>query len=65
MGGGNPEDEVSINTGKNVAANLDKEKYEIYPIVMKKNDNHWVKNLGEIKPKIAFLALHGKGYEDG
>ncbi|MCX8132251.1 MAG: D-alanine--D-alanine ligase [Clostridia bacterium] len=62
IGGTSTEREVSLMTGKEMAKNLDKEKYEVYPIII--NDK---KELVEKAGKIDFalLALHGKFGEDG
>lgn len=62
MGGISSEREVSLNSGKSIINYMDKNKYEIVPIVIdKKNDVfEKVKNID-----FAFIALHGKFGEDG
>jgi D-alanine-D-alanine ligase len=62
MGGISSEREVSLNTGREIAANLDGKKYEIYPIVIDKKEDliQKVKGLD-----FALLALHGQFGEDG
>jgi len=59
MGGNSTEREVSLMSGKEVMKNLDKEKYEVIGIVVPE-ELEKVKNV-----EMAFLALHGKGGEDG
>lgn len=59
MGGNSSEREVSIMSGKEVIKNLDKDKYEVVEIVVPEE-------LEKVKSiDVAFLALHGKGGEDG
>lgn len=62
MGGISSEREISLNTGKEIIANLDKEKYVVEPIQIDKKEDviDKVKNLD-----FALLALHGKFGEDG
>lgn len=62
MGGPPPEHEVSLNTGKEVCANLNTEKYLVSPLVIPKNGK-W--NLPRVKPDVAFIAMHGAYGEDG
>lgn len=62
MGGISAEREVSLNSGNEIVKNLDKNKYDVYPIV--------INNKTELLEKIegmdaAFIALHGKFGEDG
>lgn len=64
MGGVSSEHEVSIMSGKQIIKNLDKEKYAIYPIIVSKKGKGTEKIL-KIRPDIVFIALHGKGGEDG
>lgn len=49
-------------TGREMIANLDREKYELYPIEINRKDEliEKVKNID-----VALLALHGKFGEDG
>ncbi|HAP37846.1 hypothetical protein A2574_03940 [Candidatus Shapirobacteria bacterium RIFOXYD1_FULL_38_32] len=66
MGGRSAEHEVSLMSGKRVVDSLDKEKYEVFSIVLSKEGREdsfkWV---DEIKPDLVFLALHGEFGEDG
>lgn len=64
MGGLSSEYEVSIMSGKEIAKNLDKNKYLVYPIVIDKKGGG-LEKIAKIKPDVAFLALHGKFGEDG
>lgn len=62
MGGVSSEREVSLMTGEGIVNNLNKEKYEVYPIV--------INNKSEVLEKVknmdfVFLALHGEFGEDG
>ena len=62
MGGISSEREISLNTGKEIIANLNKEKYEVQSIQ--------IDNKADIIEKVrdldfALLALHGKFGEDG
>lgn len=62
MGGISSEREISLNTGKEIAANLNREKYEVFPIVLDSKEEliEKVKGLD-----FALLALHGQFGEDG
>ncbi|MFF2448843.1 D-alanine--D-alanine ligase [Neobacillus sp. NPDC058068] len=62
MGGVSSEKQVSLMTGEEMIANLNKNKYEIAPIQIdnKEDLTDKVKNLD-----VALLALHGKYGEDG
>ncbi|WP_028402828.1 D-alanine--D-alanine ligase [Ectobacillus panaciterrae] len=62
MGGVSSEKQVSLMTGEEMIAHLDKSKYEVVPIKLndKKELVEKVRNLN-----IALLALHGKYGEDG
>lgn len=62
MGGISSEREVSLNTGKEIANNLDKYKYEVVPIIIDKKEDI-IEKTKEID--FAFIALHGKFGEDG
>ncbi|MEH7464060.1 D-alanine--D-alanine ligase [Bacillus thuringiensis] len=62
MGGVSSEKQVSLMTGEEMIAHLDKSKYEIVPI--KLNDKkELIEKVSDID--IALLALHGKYGEDG
>jgi D-alanine-D-alanine ligase len=59
MGGNSTEREVSLMSGREVINNLNKEKYEVIEVVVPEE-------LEKVKKvDVAFLALHGKGGEDG
>ena len=60
MGGESTEREVSLMTGREMAKNLDREKYEVVEIELPKDLNKITKEID-----VALLALHGKGGEDG
>lgn len=64
MGGVSSEKQVSIMTGEEMIAHLDKSKYEVVAIKVNENDKaelmEKVRNID-----IALLALHGKFGEDG
>lgn len=62
MGGISSEREISLKSGSSVVENLDKNKYEIIPIVLDSKEElvDKVKNID-----FALLALHGKFGEDG
>ncbi|MPQ43188.1 D-alanine--D-alanine ligase [Clostridium tarantellae] len=62
MGGISSEREISLQSGKSVVENLDKNKYEIIPIVLNEKEDI-IKKVKDID--FALLALHGKFGEDG
>ena len=74
LGGTSTENEISIKSGNSVLNNLDKEKYEIFPIYIDK-DGEWYKfdtneKIDNIikylkNMDIIFPVLHGLGGEDG
>jgi len=80
-GGFSGEYEVSINSAKNIAANLDAGKYNVYTILINrdawvyendaetiaidKNDFSLTLNGGKIKFDFAFITVHGTPGEDG
>lgn len=61
LGGKSAEREISLRTGQAVVANLDREKYEVFPVEVRQNGKF------ELPPKtdLVFLALHGPYGEDG
>lgn len=62
MGGISAEREVSLNSGEEIINNLDKDKYEISPIIIDSK----IELIEKIKGvDIAFLGLHGQFGEDG
>ncbi|MGR5869317.1 hypothetical protein ACT7C5_25420 [Bacillus pacificus] len=62
MGGVSSEKQVSIMTGNEMIANLDKNKYEIVPITLNEKMD-LIEKAKDID--FALLALHGKYGEDG
>lgn len=62
MGGISSEKQVSLMTGQEMIAHLDKAKYEVVPIELNRKEDliDAVKTID-----LAFLALHGKYGEDG
>ena len=62
-GGNSDEREVSIASGMSVKEVLEKEGFSVLPVDTGKTG--FIKELIEAKPDIAFIALHGKGGEDG
>jgi D-alanine-D-alanine ligase len=65
-GGPSPEHDVSLNTGKNVALNLDPEKYEAEEFTISRS-GEWPIKPEELKKlfDLAFIAMHGPYGEDG
>lgn len=63
-GGYSKERDISIKSGKAVEKALQKlgYDYKIFDIIEREN---FIKSIIEYKPDIAFIALHGKGGEDG
>lgn len=80
-GGNSSEHQVSIQSGKNVAANLDREKYDVYEILIKgKSWSLIARNGEEMEPAeidktdfsaagvhfdVAFIMIHGTPGENG
>lgn len=77
MGGPSSERDISMKSGQFVVASLDKEKYNILPVEIRK-DGNWILPSGvldqdfaiqslrsEYHVDVVFLALHGKFGEDG
>lgn len=62
MGGCSSERQVSLLTGEEVIKNLNKEKYEVIPIIINSKEEVFekIKNVDFV-----FLALHGEFGEDG
>lgn len=60
MGGESSEREVSLKSGAEVVRNLDWEKYEVEAVVLPEE----IKKLDKLY-EVVFIALHGKGGEDG
>lgn len=61
-GGRSLEREVSLRSGSNVERALERLGHEVIPIDV---DEHLVRTLRSEEPDVAFIALHGKGGEDG
>lgn len=62
MGGISSEREISLKSGNSVVENIDKNKYEVIPIVIDKKEDI----INEVKGiDFALLALHGQFGEDG
>lgn len=62
MGGTSSEKQVSIMTGKEMVAHLNKQKYDVAEIVLEDHQEVIEKVQGI---DVALLALHGKFVEDG
>lgn len=79
FGGMSTESEVSVSSANSVLENLNKEKYEIYPIYISKDGEWWtfvpcpkkskekIENIVKFLTKldVVFPVLHGKYGEDG
>ncbi|MDP2696149.1 MAG: D-alanine--D-alanine ligase [bacterium] len=63
-GGPSAEHEVSLNTGKMVAAKLDKSKYDVEEIIVDKN-GQWPIEPKNLAADVVFIAMHGEYGEDG
>lgn len=63
LGGTSTERDISIRSGNAVYEGLLKKGYETFKIDPKLDDVHGI--LNKEKPDMAFIALHGKGGEDG
>jgi D-alanine-D-alanine ligase len=62
MGGWSAEREVSLSTGEGCADALRRAGFQVTPIDVKRNIAHV---LSDLRPDVAFNALHGKWGEDG
>jgi D-alanine-D-alanine ligase len=62
-GGTSGEREVSIASGEGVRQALDGEGFTVVPVDTGEPD--FIDRLRALKPDVAFIALHGKGGEDG
>ena len=63
-GGISTEREVSLKTGQEIINNLNREKYEVFDIVIN-NKSQVSEKINELKPDFVYIALHGKFGEDG
>jgi D-alanine-D-alanine ligase len=61
-GGRSLERDVSLSTGHRVVRALQAKGYRVTPIDV---DESLVRQLVELRPEAAFIAMHGKGGEDG
>lgn len=66
MGGPSSEHEVSLKSGKQVLAHLDKDAYEAEPVFISKK-GVWDKTPEALREEadVAFIAMHGEYGEDG
>ena len=64
MGGKSPEHEVSLATGAEVIKNLNKKKYQIFPIVLSRKQT-FSSQIIDCRPDVVFIAMHGPFGEDG
>ena len=62
MGGISSEREVSLNSGNSMMQHINKEKYEVIPVIIDKKEDV-IEKVRDID--FALLALHGKFGEDG
>ena len=62
MGGISSEREISLKSGKSIIENIDKNKYEVIPVVIDEKV-HIINKVKDLD--FALLALHGKFGEDG
>ncbi|HFL3758365.1 TPA: D-alanine--D-alanine ligase, partial [Clostridioides difficile] len=62
MGGTSSERDISLLTGKEMIAHLDRQKYEVVPVEINSKRDLIDKAAGL---DVALLALHGKYGEDG
>lgn len=62
-GGNSPEREISLLSGKSVAEALKKRGHSV--VLLDPVEKDFVKKIIKAKPECVFIALHGKGGEDG
>ncbi len=65
MGGLSNEREVSLSTGRTAAQYFDREQFKVSSYDTKKDLSKLLKDIKEKKIDVCFIALHGKGGEDG
>lgn len=63
-GGPSAEYEVSLKTGRNIAAALDENKYEVEEMIIGR-DGHWPTPPEKLQADVVFIAMHGEYGEDG
>lgn len=64
-GGGASEHKISLNSAKQVMKYINKDKYELIKMVLKKGEKLDVKKIKEINPDVVFIVIHGGAGEDG
>ena len=66
IGGPSSEHDVSLSTGKVVMDYLDRDKYDVIPILVSRSGD-WPIDPEDLKDKadVAFIAMHGEYGEDG
>jgi len=57
MGGTSKEREISLQSGTNVCAALEKKGYQVESLDLNKDTLH---QIADIAPDVVFIALHGK-----
>jgi D-alanine-D-alanine ligase len=62
MGGTSEEREISLQSGANVCAALEKKGYQVESLDLNKDN---LNQIADIAPDVVFIALHGKNGEDG
>ncbi len=65
MGGKSTEHEVSLLSGQQVVANLNQNKYEVFPVVISKTGDLKINSILNKKVDLVFIAMHGNFGEDG
>lgn len=65
MGGRSSERKISLLSGKEVLANINRKKYSVTSLEISKNNNDWTTQHLKHKPDVVFIALHGADGEDG
>ena len=63
-GGVSTERDVSLNTGREIVKNLNREKYEVFDIVIN-SENEVFEKLKDLNLDFVYIALHGAFGEDG
>jgi D-alanine-D-alanine ligase len=63
MGGTSTENEISLKSGTAVAQALASKEYDV--LALDTAGDLWADRLDKYKPDVVFIALHGKGGEDG
>ncbi len=65
MGGPSSEHEVSLSSGKEIVSHLDKNKYEVFEMILPRNFSIFDLDKSIKKYDLIFNALHGRFGEDG